>query len=260
MLKTILDCVLNSIIDKTFIVDNSPTDELKSFVLQYPSSKIEYIYGQGNVGYGAGHNIAIRKSIADEAKYHIVLNPDIKFEPNVIDSLRAFMDKYPNAGYVIPRTYGVDGKLRPICKRLPYPMDIFGSRFLQSRFAKKKTDKYHLSSINEDDEIRNVPILSGCFMFMRVETLKKVGLFDERYFMYFEDFDLLRRIHKVAWNVYYPKVSIIHEYNGEHKKDKKILKIGIVNGIRYFNKWGWFFDSYRKKVNRHIFDPENIIK
>ena len=67
-----------------FIVDNSPSNELQEVVASYRSSRLIYIWGQGNIGYGAGHNIAINKSFESDANYHIILNPDVIFQPEVI--------------------------------------------------------------------------------------------------------------------------------------------------------------------------------
>ena len=96
-----------------------------------------------------------------------------------------------------------------------------------------------------------VPSLSGWFMFMRVSVLKEVGGFDERYFMYAEDLDLCRRIGEVSKTIFYPGVSVVHEYEKGSYKSKKLLKYHTVSIIKYFNKWGWIFDSKRKKKNKY---------
>ena len=60
--------------------------------------------------------------------------------------------------------------------------------------------------------------------------------------------------------VFYPKLTIIHNHATEHRTNKKLLKISIQSAIRYFNKWGWFFDAERKKWNQTAFDESNIIR
>ena len=97
-----------------------------------------------------------------------------------------------------------------------------------------------------------VPYLSGCFMFLRTEALKKAGLFDERFFMYPEDIDLTRRIHMRYKTKYYPKVSIVHAHEKGSYKNISLFYIHLKNMIKYFNKWGWFFDKERKKINARI--------
>ena len=72
--------------------------------------------------------------------------------------------------------------------------------------------------------------------------------------MYFEDFDLVRRIHKVSKIEYYPEVTIVHAHAAEHKTNKKLLWAGFKSGVKYFNKWGWFFDRDRKNWNKQVFE------
>lgn len=87
-------------------------------------------------------------------------------------------------------------------------------------------------------------------MFLRTNILKKVGLFDEKFFMYLEDTDLTRRIHKVAKTIYFPYVHIYHEYGKGSYKNFKLLYYHIDSAIKYFNKWGWFFDKERDFINK----------
>jgi len=96
------------------------------------------------------------------------------------------------------------------------------------------------------------PSLSGCFMFLRTEALQKIGLFDERYFMYLEDIDLSRRIFQQYKNVYFPTQIIYHDHAKGSYKSLKLLFIHIQSALRYFNKWGWFFDKERKKINAMV--------
>lgn len=99
-----------------------------------------------------------------------------------------------------------------------------------------------------------VPSLSGCFMFMRVDVLKKVNGFDERFFMYAEDLDLCRRIGEVSKTMFYPMVAVYHEYEKGSYKNRKLLKYHLCSVIKYFNKWGWVFDKKRIQRNKECLD------
>lgn len=79
---------------------------------------------------------------------------------------------------------------------------------------------------------------------------EKVGGFDERFFMYAEDLDLCRRIGEVSKTMFYPGVSIYHEYEKGSYKNRKLLKYHICSVVKYFNKWGWIFDGKRAATNR----------
>lgn len=251
-LEKALACICKSqFISKVYVVDNSPTDELQ-FTIQF-SEKIEYIFGQGNVGYGSAHNLAIKRAINLGAQYHIVMNPDVFFETKVIDSLLNYMNMNSDVGQVMPKVIYPNGNIQYLCKLIPTPMDLIFKRFLPSSIKKKRMEKFQLRFTGYTD-FMNIPYLSGCFMFFRVDALKKVGLFDERFFMYPEDIDITRRMHKFYKTMYHPHVTIIHAHAADSYKNKKMFKIHILNMIKYFNKWGWFYDRERECVNKKILD------
>ena len=128
-------------------------------------------------------------------------------------------------------------------------MDLIGRRFIPFKgYVKRRNYNYELRW-TDYEKIMDVPSLSGCFMFLRLSVIQKIGGFDERYFMYAEDLDLCRRIGEVSKTVYYPEVQIYHEYAKGSYKNRKLLKYHIRSVIKYFNKWGWFFDVKRKKRN-----------
>lgn len=246
-LTQLLNCILQSSIDILYLIDNSSNDSLRELNMMSP--RIVYVYSD-NLGFGHGHNIAIKKALEKKADYHIVINPDIYWEGNVIEALTHYMDTHPDCGLVMPKVLYPNGDLQFLCKLLPTPMDLFGRRFLPFRGIQAKMDeKFELHFTGYDKEME-VPSLSGCFMFMRVEVLREVGGFDERFFMYAEDLDLCRRIGEVSKTMYYPDVSIYHAYGKGSYKNKKLLKYHICSVIKYFNKWGWFFDKKRKRINK----------
>lgn len=234
---------------RLYIIDNSPlqtTDYLnRKFII--------YIYTGGNLGYGRAHNIAIKEAIYSKAKYHIVLNPDIVFEGNVIDELKKYADQNDDVVYMLPKVIYPNGELQYLCKLLPTPFDLIGRRFLPKfNWVKKMDDRYTLKSSGYD-KIMNPPCLSGCFMFMRVSTLEENHLFfDDRFFMYCEDFDLIRRLHKVGKTIYYPLVTIVHDHAHESYKNKKMLVEHVKSACKYFNKYGWFIDKERRINNQKM--------
>jgi GT2 family glycosyltransferase len=154
----------------------------------------------------------------------------------------------------MPKVLYPDGEIQHLTKLVPSPFDLIFRRFIPLKSWKEKRNfKYELR-FSGYDKIANVPYLSGCFMFLRIEALQNVGMFDERFFMYPEDIDLTRRIHKKYKTIYYPFVSIVHEHEKASFKSFKMMKIHMFNMIKYFNKWGWFFDSERKLFNKQILD------
>ncbi|SFE26456.1 hypothetical protein SAMN05518672_10597 [Chitinophaga sp. CF118] len=250
LIRNLVDCLLKSSLRiKIFLIDNSPKETAAYNHLI--DEKVNYIFNNGNLGYGAAHNIGIRKTMAAGIKYHLVLNPDIVFEAVVLEELLRFMDANSDIGHVMPKVFYPDGSVQYVCKLLPTPFDLIFKRFIPNNLVKKRFDRFQLKFTNYD-RIMDVPYLSGCFMMLRVDVLKKAGLFDERFFMYPEDIDLTRRIHKVARTIFYPSVSIIHQHAGESYTNPNLLRIHIVNMIKYFNKWGWIFDMERRKINKVV--------
>ena len=213
------------------------------------SEKIVYIHS-ANLGYGSGHNIGIRKAVEKGAIYHVVLNPDIYWNDSVIETLSHFMDSHSDCGLVMPQILYPNGNIQYLCKLLPTPMDLFGRRFIPIRkYQEKSADRYELHFTGYD-KVMEVPSLSGCFMFMRVDVLMKVGGFDERFFMYAEDVDLCRRIGEISKTMFYPMVTVYHEYDKGSYKNRNLLKYHLCSVVKYFNKWGWVFDKKRVQRNR----------
>jgi len=252
--KKAIESVLNTDLNITlYLVDNSSTDSLRE--LERIDKRIVYIFNNSNLGFGKAHNIALKKSIEKNIPYHLVLNPDVYFEKGVLEELYNFMEANKDVGLAMPKVLYPDGNIQYLCKLLPTPLDLFGRRFLNfgpfKKIVEKRNEVYELRFTGYD-KLMEVPYLSGCFMFIRTEVLKKVGLFDERFFMYLEDTDLSRRIHRIAKTVYYPYVHIYHEYGKGSYKSLKLLYYHIKSAIKYFNKYGWFFDKEREEINKKI--------
>lgn len=91
-LVRLMDCVLQSSIDKFFIIDNSTNDALREFASA--SERIAYIHSD-NLGFGSGHNVAINRAIDLGSDYHIIINPDIYWDGNIVEELAQFMNENP---------------------------------------------------------------------------------------------------------------------------------------------------------------------
>ncbi len=250
-LKKAIFSFLNTSLDvKLYLVDNSSTTRLQ--YLQKLDSRIEYIYTGENLGFGKAHNIALQKSIDDNIDYHLVLNPDVYFDSGVLEELIDYMEKNRDVANIMPKVFYPNNELQYLCKLLPTPKGLIVRRFVRNdKTIQKINYNYELRSFGYD-KILNVPFLSGCFMLLRVECLKDVGLFDEKIFMYMEDTDLNRRLHAKYKTIFYPYVSITHVHAQESYKRKWLLFKHIQSTIYYFNKYGWFFDKFRNDKNKEV--------
>jgi GT2 family glycosyltransferase len=233
-----------------YLIDNSPMQTDVTSILA-GNMYIHYYFTGKNKGYGAGHNIAIRMALKNRAKYHVILNPDLEFESCIIDRIAEFMDSDDSIAQVMPKIFNRQEELQYLCKLLPTPAELFFKRFLSRQISKNILIQHQLKFADYNKPM-NIPFLSGCFMFFRVSAFNTVGLFDEHFFMYAEDIDITRRMHRVYKTMYYPEVSIMHTHSAESYKSMKMLKIHIISIIKYFNKWGWFFDRERKIINSTV--------
>ena len=247
-LLKVLNSALSDGVERLYVVDHSPNTIISSYL---PSDPRIVYFRQPNKGYGAGHNAAIRLAMNEGAEYHAVLNPDIYWSGKVITPLRDYMDNHCSVGMMVPKVLYPDGRLQYVCKLIPTPFDLIANRFLPERLVRKRVARYRLESSGYD-RIMNVPYMHGCFFMLRIEALKDVGLFDERFFMYPEDIDLTRRINEKWQTLYYPPLHIFHAHAAESRKSLKMLRIHATNMIKYFNKWGWFSDPVRRRVNKAL--------
>lgn len=245
MLQESINSFLNTELNvKLYLVDNSPSDELKKLGMD---SRVEYIHNPSNPGFGAAHNIAIEKAIEEGSKYHLVLNPDIYFNKGTLEEICNFMDANKNVGQLMPKVTYPNGDLQYLCKTNPTFFDLFARGFMPPFLKKafsKRMNRYEYRDQDYNKAIYDIPYLSGCFMFLRSSTMKEVGFFDDKIFMYLEDADLTRRFLEVSQTVYFPNVQVYHHFAKLTHKELKFKMITIESAFIYFNKWGWLKSIY----------------
>lgn len=246
-----VDQVLRSEVDAhVILVDNSVPGQA---IPDFDPADVTIVRPGGNLGYGGAHNRAFALS-RGRSSYHLAMNTDVAYGAEVLPGLVAYMDAHPEAGLAMPKVYYPDGRLQHLCRLLPHPLDIFARGFMKNTaWAKKRDARYEFHDWPHDRPA-SFPFLSGCFMFLRQSVLEQVGGFDERFFMYGEDVDLSRRIHEVADTRFVPSVSVVHEYRTANGRDLRRFAIRVANLARYFNKWGWWFDRDRSKINRRTLE------
>jgi len=231
--------IQSDFVNLIFIVDNS-TNDCFSYLAKW--DKVSYVHNPSNPGFGASHNIAIKSSMEFDSTYHLVVNPDVYFQTDSICKMKDFMDNHAEVGHLMPRILFPNGENQHLCKKNPTFFDLFIRGFIPEKYHAlfgKRLQDYQYKSYNQNDVIYDIPYLSGCFMFLRNETLKKVGLFDDKIFMYLEDADLTRRILEVSRTVYFPDAIVYHHFARFTHKKLKFKLITIKSAIYYFNKWGW---------------------
>lgn len=224
------------------VVDNNSGDNIKE-VLEQNFYGIRFIQAGQNLGMGAGNNLGIKNA---QGKYVAIINPDIMVTGDSFKKLYYFMESNPKIGLAGPKLINPDGSLQYTCCRFPtFGIPIYRRTPLNRLTAiQRKIDLYLTKDCNYE-QIRKTDWIFGACLFIRREILDKVGLFDERFFLGFEDTDLCKRIWQGGYEVwYYPQSALIHyphRFSGESNwltgVFNKNVRIHIRSWVRYFWKY-----------------------
>lgn len=255
VLNAVSTCCDSPLVENIYVIDNSPDDGLCEAL---PSKdKVKYIHNPSNPGYGAAHNIAINESLLHNIPFHLVLNADVIFDYRILEEIVAYADRYKNIGLIAPKMLYEDGSVQCSRKLLPTPINMFLRAFLPKPFRTRIDDRFQLECFGHDRPLF-VPYVSGAFMFLRTSVLHKIGVFDERFFMYPEDIDLSRRVAQGSEVSFVPDFIITHKYGGATRKSLRMFVIHAFNMCRYFNKWGWVFDKGRRDLNKRTLEQKSL--
>ncbi len=237
------DDSLNSTIT---IIDNSENNEvdLQQFTNQQSKllalrSELRLIQGQGNVGYGAGHNLAIMKSTA---RFSLIMNSDIEVEERALNEGVNYLLGNPDVAAVSPQAQFKNGQKQYLCKHSPTVFDFFLRGFMPEGIRSlfnKRLALFEMRDLSEEHPTKDVPIISGCFMLCSTEALQKAAGFNEDYFLYFEDFDLSMRLSEINTLAYLPAMKIVHHGGNSARKGIKHIGLFIQSARRFFNTYGW---------------------
>lgn len=222
---------------EVLLVDNRSTDGTVQWVKSnYP--EVDVVFNDTKAGYGENHNVNLQRA---RGTYFIIMNSDMIVSDDIVSKLMNYLDTHPDVGIVTPKILTPDGSVQFLNKRLPSLLDLFLRRFASvsiQRIFERRMAYYEMRDIGYDRE-HDVPNMSGCFMFCRTSLLRDLEGFDMRYFLYFEDTDLCRRIQKTHRTVYYPDATVLHYWERAAHKNWKFSWIFMRSAWRYFNCWGW---------------------
>ncbi len=232
-----------------YLIDNGPGEETEVQLSNFKEKvlendyvgEIEVISGQGNVGYGSGHNLAIASIRSD---LHLIMNPDIFTGPDAIGRGVTLLENTPDVGMVVPVAEDEQGRNQYLAKRYPDLLTLairaFCPRCLH-RFFHSRLKRYELRGELCGQEPVLVELASGCFMLARTPLLQSLKGFDESFFMYFEDYDLSMRFNQVSKIAQLPDMKIIHLGGGAAKKGARHIAFFVRSACRFFSRYGWKF-------------------
>ena len=196
-----------------------------------------------NKGLSNAYNHIINSQ--DLKKYHLILNPDINFENDILFKFIQIMENDSDVSVIGPKLMYSNGSFQASVRLLPDPLTLIIRRLIPSH---KLNKRYELNEYFIVKPI-SVPLISGCFMFTRSSLVKKIGGFNEQYFLYFEDYDFLNKMRKYGKIVYYPLRDIEHHYGAASRKSIKYFFIHLKSFFIYFNEWGWI-NNERNMTNK----------
>jgi GT2 family glycosyltransferase len=190
------------------VVDNGSTDGSVEMVRdEFPQALL--ISNTLNRGFAAANNQAMRLA---RGRYVLLLNSDTVVRDGAIQKTLAFAEEHPEAAVVGCRVLNADGSLQPTCFRFPGLINmLLSATYLYKVFPRSRFFGRERMTWWDRDDVREVDVVTGCFMLVRREAIEDVGLMDERFFMYGEETDWCYRFTKAGWkNLFYPGASIVH--------------------------------------------------
>ena len=224
-----------------FVVDNADDAALTAEgVRGWPvqAGSLDVVSGHGNVGYGSANNLLLDRLRSD---VHLVMNPDVELEPATLAAGLRTLASHPEVGLVAPDVIDESGARQWLCKRYPSALVLFlrgfAPAFLRRPFT-RALDDYEMRDL-ACDRRSAVPLASGCFMLVRTELFRRLGGFDPRFFMYFEDYDLSLRAGREAKVLYVPEARIVHHGGDAAAKGLRHVAWFVRSAWRFFSRHGW---------------------
>lgn len=240
-IKTIFESEFNQPYE-IIVVDNDSGDGIEQ-MLRERFSAVRFIQTGANLGMGAGNNAGIR---AARGKYILILNPDIFVFKDSLQKLYDFFREHEEVGLVAPRLLNPDKTLQYTCYRWhKFFTPVLRRTFLgRLSFAKKELDRFLMRDWDHATT-REVDWIQGSCFLIPKKVFDKAGLFDDRFFMYFEDTDLCRRIKNAGYkNVYLAEAEVIHlhrrqsaDAGGVKALFNRLTRIHIASWLKYMWKW-----------------------
>jgi len=241
LVSSCLACITENIHDKAFeiiVVDNGSMDG-SCRLIRERFSALCLIENVENLGFARAVNQGFRLS---RGKYLLILNPDVTLTSGSVETAIHFLDGHPEVGVLLPRLLNPDGSLQFSCRTFyDFSTLLFRRTPLGKFFPHHRIIRKHLMMDWDHEDVQEVDWGLGACMFLRREALKGQDIFDERFFLYFEDVDICFRLKKEGWKVvYYPGVAMIHAHLRQSGK-------GIFNRAKWehFKSLIKFYFKYR---------------
>lgn len=229
---------------KVLVVDNHSDDDsigiLRTRLAKHPDFSL--LESPRNAGFGAGNALAIKRI---ETPYLLIINPDNELAPDALDIMLSRMEADADIGIIAPKLVHEDGSIRESSRAFPRLLDVIAKRTpLQHLFHRRL--EHYLQSTEDPNRERDTDWVVGACMLMRTDVYRQIGGFDERFFLFFEDIDLCRRMWQAGKRVVYCPSAVATDRKKRLSEGgvlsllrRKAGRAHIRSAIRYFRKWSW---------------------
>ena len=256
--QSIFNGINENFVQKVFIIDNNSSDASLQNILS--NDKIEIIYNKINLGFAKACNQGFKRSTSE---YVLLLNPDVQLFEQTILQCVSLMDQRNDIDILGCQLLNDENAIAFSCSRFPSVGGIFRDSSGLSRIAPRFFKPGIIMTEWNHKESKFVEQVMGAFMFMRRAVFEKVGLFDERFFVYFEEVDFSKRLSKAGGKTFFSsEIKAIHSGEGTTGSVKGFrlflnLKSRLQYAKKHFNSFGyasvWLTTFFVEPISRSFF-------
>lgn len=241
-LKGVVECRFSKPWE-VIVVDNNSSDKSREIIKQFP--QVIVIENKENIGFGAANNQALRQA---RGKFVFFLNPDVRIFPDDLEKLVEKIEEGERVGVVAPQLVNEDGSLQKEICRFPGLIDSILVLVKLHRLPFLEDLVYPGVDYSQEQEAEH---LMGSALLVRRNVLDSVGVFDEHFFLWFEETDLEKRIKDAGWKlIYYPQVHVVHLLS------KSIRQVSPLKRQLIWNRSLWiYFRKHKSLLERFVLLP-----
>ena len=214
-----------------YVIDNGSTDGTADAAA---GDGVQVLRERENLGFGRAHNLLRDRLDSD---YHAVINPDIRLDEDVISALVEYLEAHPDVVMITPKIVNADGSEQHLPIRQPTLRYVLGGRLAKLGRPFSTWRARYTYADHPQDKPFDIEFCTGCFFVIRTEAFRRLGGFDERFFLYFEDADLARRAAKLGRVQFFPGAQATHLWERASAHNLKYLCIHLRSLRMYFSKW-----------------------